>query len=53
MAQVLGRRIAEEDLVIKFNSFVRDWDEVPLLSDSHEALQVNRTDFLSFERALV
>ena len=28
LAQILGRGIAEEDLVVKFNTFIRDWDEV-------------------------
>ena len=30
LAQILGRAIAEVDLVVKFNTFIRDWDEVAL-----------------------
>ena len=42
LAQILGRRITEEDLVVKFNAFVRDWDEVRLgtLKNLYEFLRV-------------
>lgn len=37
LAQIVGRRLAEEDLVVKFNTFIRDWDEVRLGALKHFA----------------
>eukprot|EP00042_Codosiga_hollandica_P050705 m.611928 g.611928 ORF g.611928 m.611928 type:complete len:940 (+) comp58142_c0_seq2:181-3000(+) len=35
LAQVLGRRITEQDLLTNFNGFVKDWDEVRLGALKH------------------